>query len=218
MIFYTVYRTQNIVNGKYYFGVHKTKDPYDGYLGSGKILKRAIAKYGEQSFIKNICFIFDNPEEAFAKEFELIETYRSDPLCYNLRQGGSGGFDWINREGLNRTPEFIQHLRMIANMNRSKAHESLRKKLADRVQRTRFIESVKQGQRRVGFDRNTFSGKVHTDETKRRIGEKNKIAQKGERNSSYGKRWMRKGTTEVKIVGSEVQALLLDGWVFGRKV
>lgn len=101
MIYYTVYRTQNIVNGKYYFGVHKTKNPHDGYLGSGRILKRAVAKYGEASFLKNVCFIFDNPEEAFAKEFELIETYREDPLCYNLRQGGSGGFDWINREGLN---------------------------------------------------------------------------------------------------------------------
>jgi len=98
MIFYTVYRTQNLVNGKYYFGVHKTKNPYDGYLGSGKVLKAAIRKHGEQSFIKNVCFIFDNSGEAFAKEYELIETYRADPLCYNLRQGGSGGFDWINQQ------------------------------------------------------------------------------------------------------------------------
>ena len=98
MVYYTVYRTQNTVNGKYYFGVHKTSNPYDGYLGSGKVLKSAIHKYGEQSFIKNVCFIFDNAEEAFAKEFELIETYRGDPFCYNLRQGGSGGFDWINRQ------------------------------------------------------------------------------------------------------------------------
>src|ERR1035441_2734420 len=98
MIFYTVYRTQNTVNGKYYFGVHKTLNPYDGYLGSGKILKSAVEKYGEQSFIKNVCFIFDTPEKAFAKEFELIDTYRGDPLCYNLRQGGSGGFDYRSEE------------------------------------------------------------------------------------------------------------------------
>lgn len=100
MTFYTVYRTQNLANGKYYFGVHKTKNPYDEYLGSGVVLKRAIAKYGEWLFIKNVCFIYDNAEEAFAKEFELIETYRNDQLCYNLRQGGSGGFDWINAKGL----------------------------------------------------------------------------------------------------------------------
>ncbi len=103
---YTVYRTQNIVNGRYYFGVHKTKNPYDGYLGSGKILKRAITKYGERAFIKNICFIFANAEEAFAKEFEMIETYRADPLCYNLRQGGSGGFDYINQN----VPRALQKL------------------------------------------------------------------------------------------------------------
>ena len=32
----------------------------DGYLGSGKHLKRAISKYGENSFTKEILFIFDN--------------------------------------------------------------------------------------------------------------------------------------------------------------
>jgi len=100
MVFYTVYRTQNITNGRYYFGVHKTRNPYDGYLGSGKVLRTAVKKYGESSFIKNICFVFDNPEDAFSKEFELIESYREDPLCYNLRQGGSGGFDYINQAGL----------------------------------------------------------------------------------------------------------------------
>ena len=33
-------------NGKIYIGVHKTEDMNDGYMGSGKVLKRAIEKYG----------------------------------------------------------------------------------------------------------------------------------------------------------------------------
>jgi len=28
-----------------------------------------------------------------------------DPLCYNLKAGGEGGFDWINRKGLNNSNE-----------------------------------------------------------------------------------------------------------------
>lgn len=97
---YTVYRTQNIVNGRYYFGVHKTKNMDDRYLGSGAALKREIAEYGRQAFLKNVCFVFDALDDAFAKEIELVETYRADPLCYNLQRGGSGRFEWINLMGL----------------------------------------------------------------------------------------------------------------------
>jgi hypothetical protein len=45
-VFHTVYRTTNLVNGKFYIGVHKTDDPNDGYLGSGKLIGRAFQKYG----------------------------------------------------------------------------------------------------------------------------------------------------------------------------
>jgi hypothetical protein len=100
-MYYTVYRTQNIVNGRFYFGVHKTRNVDDGYLGSGKILKRAIEKYGKQAFSKEICFVYQNPADAFAKEAEVVDSHRSDPRCYNLRQGGSGGFDWINTNRMN---------------------------------------------------------------------------------------------------------------------
>ena len=51
---YTVYKTVNLVNGKYYIGVHKTDNPYDDYIGSGKLIKRAIKKYGKDSFHKEI--------------------------------------------------------------------------------------------------------------------------------------------------------------------
>jgi hypothetical protein len=101
VMFYTVYRTVNLANGKYYFGVHKTEYPNDGYLGSGNYIKRAIAKYGEPTFKKEVLFIYLDPESAFGKEDELIQCYRGrDPLCMNLRKGGSGGFDWINKNGL----------------------------------------------------------------------------------------------------------------------
>jgi hypothetical protein len=100
---YTVYKTTNLANGKYYFGVHKTDNPIDDYLGSGTYIIRAIAKYGREKFRKDVLFIFDetNAASAFAKEDELIQCYRGrDPLCMNLRRGGDGGFDWINKNGL----------------------------------------------------------------------------------------------------------------------
>jgi len=101
---YTVYKTTNVVNGNYYFGVHKTKNPYDSYFGSGTYIKHAVAKYGVGDFRKDVLFIYLDAESAFAKEDELVQCYRIDALCKNLRKGGSGGFDYINKN-LPRGPQ-----------------------------------------------------------------------------------------------------------------
>lgn len=94
---YTVYKTVNLVNGKFYIGVHKTENPMDDYLGSGKLLKRAIEKYGRENFRKEIVLLAEDACDAFRKEAELVtkEVIESD-LSYNLKLGGEGGFDFIN--------------------------------------------------------------------------------------------------------------------------
>ena len=33
------YKIVNLINNKYYYGIHTTDDIYDGYVGSGTILK-----------------------------------------------------------------------------------------------------------------------------------------------------------------------------------
>jgi hypothetical protein len=95
---YTVYKTVDFTNGRYYIGVHKTNNPNDSYLGPGKVFMRAVAKHGKVNFRKDVLFIFNTGAEAFAKELELVDAAKTDPLCYNLRQGGNGGFDWINAQ------------------------------------------------------------------------------------------------------------------------
>jgi hypothetical protein len=218
MTLYTVYRTQNTVNGKYYFGVHKTDNPHDGYLGSGTLLKRAIAKYGEQTFLKNVCFVFDNPEEAFAKEFELIETYRSDSLCYNLRQGGSGGFDWINREGLNGTASVTADDRKRAYATRKHKAE-LDPKYRERIERGFKLAAeavkalpieIKQASA-LRASRIWIGGK-HRDVTLAILRE----IQKGKANSQFGTRWMMKDGITQKVKAENVSRFMSDGWAFGR--
>lgn len=88
-IYYTVYRTINLINNKEYIGIHRTENPNDLYLGSGETLKKAIRQYGKENFKKEILFIFDNPEEMIAKEAELVnEEYVKRENTYNLVSGG----------------------------------------------------------------------------------------------------------------------------------
>lgn len=92
---YTVYKTVNKLNGKTYIGVHKTDNPNDDYLGSGKALRNAIANYGRENFEKQILFIFEDKQLAYDKEKELTIDY---VVCdnYNMRLGGAGGFTQEN--------------------------------------------------------------------------------------------------------------------------
>ncbi|QFR57027.1 putative GIY-YIG family Seg-like homing endonuclease [Klebsiella phage AmPh_EK29] len=90
-MYHSVYKITNVVNNRYYIGVHSTKNLNDSYMGSSRVVNSAIFTYGIESFKKEILFLFDSPEEAYAKEAELVtEETLKDPLCYNLKVGGYG--------------------------------------------------------------------------------------------------------------------------------
>jgi len=88
---YTVYKSTNNINGKWYYGVHGTFDIHDDYYGSGDAVTAAQVKYGKKNFSKEVLFIYETKKEAFAKEVELItEDVIKDKQNYNLEPGGSG--------------------------------------------------------------------------------------------------------------------------------
>lgn len=95
--YYLVYKITNLLNNKYYIGVHSTNDLNDGYLGSGKNIKQAVKKYGKEHFKKDILHVYTALEFSaetaselmFKKEAELVnENVLKDPLCYNITLGG----------------------------------------------------------------------------------------------------------------------------------
>jgi ribosomal protein L7Ae-like RNA K-turn-binding protein len=97
-MYYTIYKITNVINGKYYIGMHQTNDLEDGYFGSGVGLRRAINKHGKHNFKKEIIFIFDKEEDMIQKEKELVTISENS---YNMTEGGKGGFSYINIQGIN---------------------------------------------------------------------------------------------------------------------
>ena len=71
-MYYIVYKTTNLKTGYIYVGVHRTNDLDDGYLGSGKKLKKAVEFHGAENFKRETLFTFDNEEDMFAKEAEIV--------------------------------------------------------------------------------------------------------------------------------------------------
>jgi hypothetical protein len=61
-----------------------------------------------------------------------------------------------------------------------------------------------------------WTNKKHTIETKEKIGIKNSISQKGEKNSQYGTCWITNGLANKKIKKEELENYLFNGWEKGR--
>ena len=84
-----IYKTTNLLNGKYYIGQHKTNNIEDNYLGSGYALKRAIKKYGKDNFKREILAYAYSQEELNELENKILSNHYQDDNCYNLIAGGN---------------------------------------------------------------------------------------------------------------------------------
>ena len=97
-MYYYLYRITNKVNNKIYVGVHMTKSLDDGYMGSGKVIRAAITKHGLENFHKEILETFDDAASMYEREKQVVnEEFLCRDDVYNLRRGGTGGFDYIGR-------------------------------------------------------------------------------------------------------------------------
>ncbi len=96
-----LYQITNLINGKIYIGVHRTSQLDDCYMGSGKLIKLAIEKYGIENFKKEILESFNTYSKALEREKEIVnESFLLRDDVYNLKLGGDGGFDYINNSGI----------------------------------------------------------------------------------------------------------------------
>ena len=93
-----IYKTTNLINNMIYVG--QTSKRNNSYLGSGKYLKRAIKKYGEENFTIEILEECKNKEDLNQREKYWIQELDSTnvKIGYNIADGGQGGWlgDLVN--------------------------------------------------------------------------------------------------------------------------
>lgn len=88
-IYYFIYETTNLINGKKYRGIHKTSNLDDGYLGSGIAFEKAIIKYGKQNFSREILEFCSSYDELIELEKLYVDdVWVRDHSNYNLKTGG----------------------------------------------------------------------------------------------------------------------------------
>ena len=159
-IFY-LYKVTNLKNGKYYLGKRSYRggDAKDDtkYLGSGKLIKRAVKKYGKESFKKEIIEIFNSLEELNKAEKQLItEKEVNDPLCYNTTLGGHGGN--LGGSALSKlrntmqTPEYKKNMSDALNRPevKEKISKGIRQTMSDPAWKEKFSKIQKEAQNRPG--------------------------------------------------------------------
>ena len=85
---FIIYKIINKINGKVYIGQDSNNNPE--YYGSGKLIKRAISKYGKENFIKEVIEYVRDIDDMDVRETYWIDYYNSvDPeKGYNINPVG----------------------------------------------------------------------------------------------------------------------------------
>ena len=184
---YYVYKTTNLINQKIYIGKHKGF-PDDSYLGSGKILKQAIKKYGIEKFFKEILVVCkDNQEANYWEKYYIAEFNSFQPYGYNISKGGDWGdiltynpnrdeiiqkiSNSSTRRGAHLKQDFPNHSKAISERNT----KYCKGKTLEEMYGVKKAQQLRQhySEIRKGSG-NSFYGKHHTKETIQKIKEANR--------------------------------------------
>lgn len=152
-----IYLTRNLINNKCYIGQHISYKEIDSYIGSGKLLKRAIKKYGKNNFIKEIIEYCKNEIELNEKEEFYIKKFNTQiPKGYNISKSG-----------------YCNGTRGVEPWNKGKKGIYSKETIEKMTKKLKLI-NVK-----------GMKGHKRSEECRRKIGEANKINSLGEKNGMY---------------------------------
>lgn len=193
---YIVYKTTNMVNGRYYIGV--TSRYNSDYIGSGIALRAAVEKYGRENFVRETLFAFEGENAknlAYEKESELVTQEVCDSLeTYNVKIGGFGGWEHVNNSGRPNP------------MKGRKRTKEERKKMSDGLKRYLekngpYFKGRKHSKESLEKMAAAQRGKVMPEEVKKKISRANS----GVNNFFYGKKHTKEVVDSMKLRAKPVE-------------
>lgn len=170
-IYFIIYKTTNLLKeendeNRFYIGQHTQYNinPYefDGYFGSGTIIKKSLMKYGKENFKRETLEVCNSLKELNEREIFWIDFYKS---CFN-KYNVFGGMN-------------IKSGGPIIN-NEMRKNSSIRMKENNPMSIPEIRNIVAEKNRK----RNSVLGKTHKKETKEKMSKNHS----GENNPFYGKK------------------------------
>ena len=203
--YHYIYKTVNLINEKFYIGMHSTSNLEDGYIGSGKRLWYSIKKYGKENFKMEILEFLPDRSSLKEREKEIVNSeLLKEDLCMNLKIGGEGGGGYstwpiesrklFSKKGLERRREVQK-----TDEYRSKMSEAIKL-------------SIKEGNNHLV---EIWKGRKHKPETIEKFKETRKQTSKGDKNSQFGTCWITNDIESKKILKGD---LIPENWRLGRKI
>jgi len=201
--YHYIYKTINLINGKYYIGMHSTDNLNDGYVGSGKRLWYSIKKYGKENFKCEILEFLPDRRSLKDREKELVnENILKDSMCLNIKQGGEGGFSSEEHRIF-----FFQKAKENAKINSIKGTEKLKWLYKNNQEwKSRLSKKLSES----GKGNQHWLGKKHKEESKQKM---SKPKNQGEKNSQFGTIWITNGIENKKV---KKDSEIPNGWYRGR--
>ena len=199
-----IYITTNNINGKKYIGQHKGTFNTN-YLGSGKLLKRAVKKYGKDNFTVSLIQYANNSDELNELEIKYIaELKESGQANYNLAKGGNCIGSIYNY----MTPDEIKKFK--ENMS----------KIQKKIKQYHSPEELEEKRKRaIERNKSDFMRKVCVKRNKERVWRKEtleKMSIKMANNKiNSGKKYINKDGIRKMILKEELNYYLENGWNLG---
>lgn len=212
--YHFIYKTTNLINEKYYIGMHSTNDLNDGYMGSGKRLRRSLNKYGKENFKFEILEFLSDRISLKEREKELVSLNEiSKKECLNLTiggQGGSGCGELNGFYGKKHKPKILE--KVILNLTNFNIKYKENLEFRNSVYKKRIETILKNND---GIHPKNFLNKKHKEESKKKMSEKAKL-RTGNNNSQFGTCWITNGEENKKIKKEELNNYLCNEWKLGR--
>jgi hypothetical protein len=188
--------------------MHSTDNLEDGYIGSGKLLRRSINKHGKENHVCETLEFLESRELLKQRERELINVeLLNDSMCMNLALGGEGG--WLNQKHKEVNLAAFQ----LASHNKLKELRMNPEWAENR--NTALSRGVKKAVKDGKLIPPDWTGKSHRNETILKMKESKKGHGVGSTNSQFGKRWITNGIENQRIYKDDP---IPEGWRLGRKI